>query len=140
MTSPASTEHRVGEQRHRHGHGDRQCHRRQPTGTVSFTACGPTAAPVSSSPCTATDYPVGTAVGVSAGANDTSTATSAAFTPTSTGYWCFDDSYSGDSTYNSSSDDSTDECVDVTSAPTTTGTAPASSASSWVRATATRPR
>ncbi len=46
-------------------------------------------------------------------ASNTATATSGSFTPTSTGYWCFAGVYSGDSNYNSSSDTSLGECVDV---------------------------
>ena len=44
-----------------------------PTNTVSFYQCGPTATPT---PCTSTSDQVGAAVDVTAGANDTSTATS----------------------------------------------------------------
>ena len=40
--------------------------------------------------------------------------TSAAFTPTSTGYWCFAAVYSGDSNYTGSSDETVYECFDVT--------------------------
>ena len=98
----------------------------QPSGAVSFTVCGPTATAVSSDPCTATDYPVGNPVSLTQGA-DNSTATSASFTPTSTGWWCFDDSYPGDSNYSGSSDDSTDECFDVTPAGSSTSSTPTSS-------------
>lgn len=95
-----------------------------PTGNVTFTVCGPLSAPAPAVPCTATDYQVGSAaVALTPGANDTSTANSAEFTPTSTGYWCFDDTYSGSSSYLGSSDNSTDECFDVTSPGTSsTGT------------------
>lgn len=85
-----------------------------PTGTVQFYECGPTPSPT---PCTSTSNPVGGPTGLTAGANDTSTAGSVSFTPTSTGYWCFAGVYSGDSNYNASSDTSTDECFDVTPAP-----------------------
>ena len=96
-----------------------------PTGTVSFYECGPTSSPT---PCLSTADPVGNAVGVTAGSGNTSTANSVSFTPTSTGYWCFAADYSGDSNYASSSDtSSTDECFDVTVAPTSTVSAPASS-------------
>ena len=94
-----------------------------PTGTVSFYECGPTLAPAA---CASTAHPVGGAVGVAAGANDTSTAGSASFTPISTGYWCFAAVYSGDSNYGTSSDASTDECFDVTAASTSTTTRPTS--------------
>jgi len=69
---------------------------------------------------------VGSAVAVTAGASDTSTATSPSFTPTSTGYWCFAGVYSGDSNYAGSSDTTVDECFDVTAATAATTTAPAS--------------
>ena len=81
-----------------------------PTGSVSFYECGPTPWPQA---CTSTANPVGSAVGVSAGAYDTSSATSESFTPDATGYWCFAGYYSGDSTYPTSSDTSTDECFFV---------------------------
>ena len=81
-----------------------------PTGSVTFYECGPSVFPES---CTSQDNQVGSGVGVTSGANDTSSAASASFTPTSTGYWCFAGDYSGDSNYGSSSDTSTDECVDV---------------------------
>ena len=84
-----------------------------PTGTVNFSVCGPSTAPAPSSPCTATDYPVGTST-LTSGTSDSATADSASFTPTATGYWCFDGTYSGDSGYQGSSDASTDECIDVT--------------------------
>ena len=92
-----------------------------PTGSVYFYECGPTA---TAQACASQGNPVGGAVGVTAGANDTATATSPAFTPTSTGYWCFAGYYSGDSNYGASSDASTDECFDVTSAGVDDGDGP----------------
>jgi hypothetical protein len=50
-----------------------------------------------------------------------------AFTPTSTGYWCFAGVYSGDSNYSGSSDTTIDECFDVTAATTATVTTPTNS-------------
>jgi hypothetical protein len=95
-----------------------------PTGTVSFYECGPTA---SAQACTSMGNPVGSAVGLTAGAGNTSSSTSVSFTPTGTGYWCFAGYYSGDSNYSASSDTSTDECFDVTAAkPTITKFSPAS--------------
>ncbi len=91
-----------------------------PTGSVTFYECGPTN---SATPCTSESNEVGS-VGLSPAGGHTATATSGSFTPTSTGYWCFAGVYSGDSNYNSSSDTSIDECVDVTSAATTTVTSP----------------
>ncbi len=84
-----------------------------PTGTVQFYECGPTA---SEADCTSLTHTVGTPVSLVPGADDTSAATSVAFTPTSTGYWCFAEYYSGDSNYSASSDTSTGECFDVTPA------------------------
>ena len=97
-----------------------------PTGTVTFYECGPTASP---EPCTSQANPVGSPVGVTAGANDTSSASSVSFTPSSAGYWCFAGYYSGDTNYAGSSDTTTDECFDVTTgtAPSATTTTPASS-------------
>jgi hypothetical protein len=96
-----------------------------PTGSVTFYECGPTAAP---EPCTSTADPVGSPVDVTANGDGlTSSAASASFTPTSTGYWCFAGDYSGDTNYASSADNTTDECFDVTSASTSTTTAPTAS-------------
>ncbi len=82
-----------------------------PTGTVTFYECGPTSSP---EPCTSQANQVGSPVGVTAGANDTSSASSVSFTPNSGGYWCFAGYYFGDANYAGSSDTTTDECFDVT--------------------------
>ena len=95
-----------------------------PTGSVSYYECGPTLTPTA---CTSQANQVGSAVSLSAGPSNTATATSASFTPTSTGYWCFGAYYSGSTDYNPSSDTSTDECFDVTAAGTTTGSNPTTS-------------
>jgi hypothetical protein len=81
-----------------------------PTGTVTFYECGSTASP---EPCTSQANQVGSPVSVTTGANDTSSAASVSFTPSSSGYWCFAGYYSGDSNYAVSSDTTTDECFDV---------------------------
>ena len=81
-----------------------------PTGSVSFYECGPTA---TAQPCTSQADAVGSAVGLSAGADDTATAPSPTFTPSAAGYWCFAGYYSGDSNYGASSDATIDECFDV---------------------------
>jgi hypothetical protein len=81
-----------------------------PTGTVSFYECGPISV---ATPCTSKANPVGSPVNLTAGPGDTSTATSASFTPTALGYWCFAGYYSGDSNYSASSDATVDECVNV---------------------------
>jgi hypothetical protein len=81
-----------------------------PTGTVTYYVCGPTQKPIA---CHSTAKEVGTPAPLVAGASNTSHATSAAFVPTSGGYWCFASDYSGDSNYNASSDSSVNECFDV---------------------------
>jgi hypothetical protein len=55
-------------------------------------------------------------VGVVPGVGATATARSGSFTPDAPGYWCFDNTYSGDADYAPSSDDTTGECFDVTPA------------------------
>jgi len=92
-----------------------------PTGSVTFYECGPTAGP---EPCVSQANQVGGDVSVSSSGSDQATATSAGFTATSTGYWCFAGYYGGDSNYTTSSDTSLDECYDVTSATTGTRTTP----------------
>jgi hypothetical protein len=106
----------------------------QPTGTVSFSVCGPdaTAAPCTPAAGTALGSPVALAGAiVSPEGVWTATATSAAFSPSATGTYCFVAVYSGDSHYPSRSDGSpADECVTVTAAlmtPTITTTALGSS-------------
>ena len=95
-----------------------------PTGSVSFYECGPTLTPTA---CTSQANQVGSAVNLSAGPNNTATATSGSFTPNATGYWCFAGYYSGDSNYSTSSDTTVDECFDVITASTSTSTAPTTS-------------
>ncbi len=104
-----------------------------PTGNVLFYECGPTTA---ATPCTSTAHPVGTAVSLVAGPNDTATATSTSFTPTGAGFWCFAADYQGGTSYFGSSDTSTSECFDVTPAPSATGSSP-SAATIQLGATAT---
>jgi prepilin-type N-terminal cleavage/methylation domain-containing protein len=79
-----------------------------PDGTVSFYVCGPTAVATS---CGSKSTQVGAAVPLVAGANNTSTATSASFQPTQPGYWCFGSYFNGDPNYGASSDTSLGECV-----------------------------
>ena len=80
-----------------------------PTGTVSFYECGPEG----SATCTPTTV-IGSAVSLS-GSGDTATATSASFTPTTAGMYCFAADYSGDGTYPPASDNSPDsDCITVT--------------------------
>ncbi len=87
-----------------------------PTGTVTFSVCGPTATPKVPTPCKGATDQVGSPVGLVPGAGDTAMATSGSFTPDAPGYWCFDNTYSGDANYAPSADDTTDECFDVTPA------------------------
>ncbi len=84
--------------------------RGNPTGTVTFYECGPTVTP---EPCTSTANPVGSPVVVTAESGKTSSASSASFTASSTGYWCFAGYYSGDSNYEASSYTTTNQCFDV---------------------------
>ncbi len=98
-----------------------------PTGTVTFYECGETATPT---PCTSQTNEVGSAVTLQNATADTAFAESASFTPSSTGYWCLAGYYSGDSNYSSSSDTTIDECVDVTTASSTSVSAPSSSTAS----------
>jgi len=82
-----------------------------PGGTVSFYVCAPTSSPT---PCTSLSTPLGGAISVSGAANDTADAASPTYTPVASNKWtCFGAYYSGDGTYPSSSDTSTDECVFV---------------------------
>ncbi len=84
--------------------------RSSPTGTVTFYVCGPT---TTAEPCTSQADQVGSSAGIAAGSNDSASASSASFTPSSAGYWCFAGYYSGDSNYLASSDTTTNECFDV---------------------------
>ena len=89
-----------------------------PTGTVTFSLCGPLANETPPVPCTAlTDESSGPITLTPTGGN-TSKAVSPPFTPTSPGWWCFEDSYSGDSNYYSSSGyEGKGECIDVIPLP-----------------------
>jgi hypothetical protein len=80
-----------------------------PTGTVSFRVCGPLS---SRSGCASGGTAVGTA-SLSPGSDNTATAGSPSFTPTSPGTWCFRADYSGDGNYHPSADDSSGECFTV---------------------------
>ena len=88
-----------------------------PTGSVNFYECGPTA---TAQPCTSTSWTEFDTESLS-GSTNPATVDSAAFTPPSPGYWCFAAVYSGDSNYQGSSDETTDECFSVAeyAAPTT---------------------
>jgi hypothetical protein len=86
-----------------------------PTGSMTFFSCGPLA---SASGCPTGGTVVGNPVTLTAGANDTATATSSTVTPVAVGTWCFRGVYSGDVNYAASSDGGPAECFAV-NAPTT---------------------
>ena len=82
-----------------------------PTGTVTFAACGPTTTPT---PCTSPNVGSATA-GLSQESGNRSVA-GATITPGTTGWYCFLDQYNGDANYTSVSDnDTSSECLHVTS-------------------------
>jgi hypothetical protein len=91
-----------------------------PTGTVSFSVCGPepaVAACAAPTPAGGSSTPLGSPVTVVPGSGATSSATSADFTPTTVGTYCFLGVYSGDANFDGASDGSaTDECFTVTQA------------------------
>ncbi len=96
-----------------------------PTGTVTFTECGPG---TSTEPCTS-GTSLGSAVSLTSTSSSTSSATSASFTPTAVGTYCFAALYTpaSGSNYSGSSDNmgtsaDPNECVSVTPASTTTST------------------
>ncbi|MFZ0667239.1 MAG: Ig domain-containing protein, partial [Acidimicrobiales bacterium] len=97
-----------------------------PTGTVDFYECGPTA---SAQDCTSASWTQFDTESLS-GTQNPGTATSVPFTPSAPGYWCFASVYSGDGNYAGSSDASTDECFDVLKAPVTLSGSPTSSTAS----------
>ncbi len=71
---------------------------------MTFYQCGPTATPVA---CVSQTNAIGMPVSVTAGPNNTATATSTSFTPTGGGWGCFAGYYSGDGNYSASSATST---------------------------------
>jgi hypothetical protein len=86
-----------------------------PTGTVTFSVCGPT---TSATPCTSANGSSAT-VGLSAGAHHRSTV-DVTVSPGSSGWYCFLDQYTGDSHYKPASDNNVStECFDVTGGGTT---------------------
>ncbi|HVC71537.1 MAG TPA: hypothetical protein VNC61_14885, partial [Acidimicrobiales bacterium] len=100
-----------------------------PTGTVSFSVCGPGATSCTAATGTSLGAPVALA-GATAipGGVWSATAPSPAITPPTTGTYCFVATYSGDTAYPSGSDGSpADECFTVTpvlATPTITTTVP----------------
>ena len=73
-----------------------------PTGTVTFSLCGPLANATPPVPCTALTDEVSGPITLTPTGSHTAKAVPPPFTPTSPGWWCFEDSYSGDSNYYSS--------------------------------------
>ena len=78
-----------------------------PTGTVTFYVCGPTPGPVA---CKSMAHQLGSPVPLTPGKLDASSASSAKFSPETTGYYCFAGYYSGSSIYAPSHDNSIHEC------------------------------
>jgi uncharacterized delta-60 repeat protein len=84
-----------------------------PTGTATFSWCGPV------------DYPqtcrsgtqIGSAVTLTAGASNSATATSAVFTPAATGRYCLRASYSGSLKYRLGTDAGLANCIMVRATP-----------------------
>ena len=98
-----------------------------PDGDVHFYVC-----PDESDACTSTSPGVvdlGSTILSGSGSGDSATATSAAFTPTANGLYCFTAVFSGDNTYGSTTDQGNEsECFTVAStAPATLTTEPANS-------------
>jgi hypothetical protein len=92
-----------------------------PTGTVTFYTC-----PESVDPCTSANWTqLANPVNVTTG-SDTSTASSASFTPDATGTWCFAAVYGGDGNYTGSSDQGAGECFTVTGVGSSTTSSPSS--------------
>jgi hypothetical protein len=85
-----------------------------PTGTVTFSACGPTA---QATPCTAANSGAATVQLTPESGN--SAVASVVIQPGVTGWYCFLDQYSGDSNYSAVSDNNTaTECFQATGSTT----------------------
>jgi len=98
-----------------------------PTGDVAFYVCQiATSQTFTPGTCPSTGTPEDPAEALVGGAGVASSATSNTFTPTSAGTWCYSAVYGGDDNYLSSADNTDvsnadpDECVLVTTAPSTT--------------------
>jgi hypothetical protein len=94
-----------------------------PTGTVVFYVCQTgTSQTLTPGPCAASGAPEDPGESLVSGGDDTSSTTSASFTPTSGGTWCFSAVYNGDSNYSAAATNTTslnldsNECVLVTTA------------------------
>jgi uncharacterized repeat protein (TIGR01451 family) len=91
-----------------------------PTGTVAFFVCAPQELSEEGLCLSG-----GTSLG-GAPLDADGSASSAGFTPLAAGRYCFRGEYSGDANYEPSSDAGSNECFDVTRAPSTTTTTPSS--------------
>jgi hypothetical protein len=95
-----------------------------PTGTVTFTVCGPFTAPTACTTTDATAAPAGVRTLQTDGTpGNPAIVTSNNILVTAAGYYCFLGAYSGGGGYPPGSDsNTTTECVQVTTVPTTTTT------------------
>jgi len=98
-----------------------------PSGNVSFYVCQTsTANTLTTGPCPATTHALLGVAHLSAGADNSSAASSGSFDPTASGTWCFSAVYGGDSVYTGSADNTSaanldaNECVLGTPASPTT--------------------
>ncbi len=92
-----------------------------PTGNVTFYTCGPAAASPSACSASSPNLLATQVVALTAGTSPDSSASTTAFTPHTTGTWCFGATYAGDTNYSGSTDNTTgngdaNECVTVTKA------------------------
>ncbi|HTZ08837.1 MAG TPA: hypothetical protein VMB72_07185, partial [Acidimicrobiales bacterium] len=105
-----------------------------PTGSVAFYACQAGTSPtLTPGPCAATGTPEDAGAELRATGAASAGATSSPFTPTALGTWCFSAVYGGDDNYLGSDDNTVtadldpDECVLVTTAPTSVSSATSAS-------------
>ncbi|MCZ4499958.1 MAG: repeat-containing protein [Marmoricola sp.] len=94
----------------------------QPTGTASFSWCGPL---LVAAGCASGGTTLGGAVALTPGSGNAASATSASLTPTAAGIYCFRSSYSGDATHNASTDGTSSECFTVLRKTPSVGFSPA---------------
>jgi hypothetical protein len=105
-----------------------------PSGTVTFIVCGPLPPAAACDSHSENPVQVGGPVTLTPGTT-TSTVTSDAFTPSSAGTYCFFALYSGDDSYNASSDSSpTTECFTVDQATPVVSSTPAQASVDFGRA------
>jgi hypothetical protein len=97
-----------------------------PTGTIAFSVCGPTA---SATACTSGGSSVAENSGARASNSTSVTFYSAAFQPTTSGWYCFRADFTGTGAFNNSSDSSTGECIHILPASPAFGTTPSATTS-----------